>query len=66
MQPSKVVDDFKGDGKKYTLALRLEGKSGSTEFGASVGADLGRYGDSKDDNYDNYNYLYQPGIEYNN
>lgn len=26
MSPSKIVDEFRGDGKKYTLALRLEGK----------------------------------------
>lgn len=26
MSPTKIVDDFRGDGKKRTLALRLEGK----------------------------------------
>lgn len=26
MSPSKIVDDFKADGKKYVLAMRLEGK----------------------------------------
>lgn len=36
-------------------AVRLEGKSGASEFGVGVGADFGRYSDNKDDNYDNYN-----------
>jgi ABC-type uncharacterized transport system involved in gliding motility auxiliary subunit len=26
MSPAKIVEDFKGEGKKYTLAMRLEGK----------------------------------------
>src|SRR6185503_9905956 len=26
MSPAKIVEDFKGEGKKFTLAMRLEGK----------------------------------------
>jgi ABC-type uncharacterized transport system involved in gliding motility auxiliary subunit len=51
MQPSKVVDDFKGDGKKYTLALRLEGKF-KTAFPEGKPAEKKEDGDKKEDKKD--------------
>ncbi|MFM1770499.1 MAG: hypothetical protein RJA22_3028 [Verrucomicrobiota bacterium] len=51
MQPSKVVDDFKGDGKKYTLALRLEGRF-KTAFPEGKPAEKAEDGEKKEEKKD--------------
>jgi ABC-type uncharacterized transport system involved in gliding motility auxiliary subunit len=50
MSPSKIVDDFKGDGKKRTLAMRLEGKfkTAFPEGKPEAKADDKAEGDKKD------------------